>query len=223
MRSISGLWGPDPSSFIAQHMRAVKECIDCLDPAIEHWLNEDFAQLKLVAKKVMKFENDADRIKTTSETSFPSSFFLNIKRSNYFELIRSQDSIADQVEDLMFILTVRQTVLHSGLRVSFDALYGRVRDILQLTFGMSDDVQSLFESGFSEIHKASLRESIAAIEFQEWECDKRLYKFAQQLYALENEISPVTIYMLAEITKKLGSIANSAEQTAKNLSLILAN
>lgn len=222
MSLISGLFGPDPLKAIQTHMEAVKECIDQLDPAIQYWLAEDFDNLKLVAKKIMKFENEADRVQASSRASFPTSMFMPVSRKSLFKLLKKQDSIANDVEDIAFILTVRKTYLHPQLREPFMAFYGKVQEILAATLELMTEVENVFDSGFGAPQKKDFASKVEHIIFLEWECDKRQYKLAQHVYALEEEISPVTIFMLVELTKKLGEMANAAERLAESTAEVLS-
>ncbi|MBB5021390.1 TIGR00153 family protein [Desulfurispira natronophila] len=222
MSLITGLFGPDPLKAIQDHMQAVKECIDLLDPAIEHWLNEDFDSLKVTAKKIMKFENRADRIQATSRASFSSSVFMPVSRKNLFTLLKRQDSIANDVEDIAFILTVRNTYLHPQLRQPFMDFYHQLQAILNHTLEMMEGIRVLFESGFGAPQKKEFIAKVEEIIHLEWECDKRQYKLAQHIYALEEEMSPVTIFMLAELSKKMGDMANAAEKLAESLAQTLS-
>lgn len=214
MNVLSGLLGPDPGQYIGEHVEVVRQCADDLHKAIGFWLEGDYDQLKLTAKQIMKIENDADRIRERSTRAYRSFYFLGFSRENFNSLMFAQDGIANAVEDLMFILTVRRTQVPEPLQEPLKALYTQVHAILDLTLELNDNFRLCQESGYGGPIVEEMLQQIKRIGKLEWETDKRLYKFAQALYEHEDSIDPVSIMMLAEITKKLSEIANAAEQVA---------
>jgi len=222
MRGILGLFGKSPFGALQNHMGKVKECVDLIEPMVGALFAEDFDEVKRIAKEVMKLEHNADEVKNSIRDRLPKSLFLPVDRRDLLVLLSAQDDVADYVEDLGVILTLRHTRVPEALREPMGDFVGRVLMVYGKSAELVDQLDELLQASFGGPESEKVMHMIEELEKLEWEADKRQYKVAQELYAQEDKISNLDIMVLVEALQKLGQIANSAESIGKQVRLFIS-
>jgi len=222
MRGILGLFGKSPFGALQNHMEKVKECINLIEPMMEALFAEDFDEVKRIAKEVMKLEHDADEVKNSIRDHLPKSLFLPVDRRDLLVLLSAQDDLADYVEDLGVIFTLRRTKVPEALRQPMSTFVASVLRVFGKSVELIDQLDELLEASFGGPESEKVMQMIQEVERLEWEADKRQYKVAQELYAQEGKVSILDIMVLVEALQKLGQIANSAESIGKQVRLFIS-
>ena len=222
MRGILGLFGRSPFGALQSHMLKVKECVDLIEPMMGALLADNFDEVKRIAKEVMKLEHNADEVKNSIRDHLPKSLFLPVDRRDLLALLSAQDDVADYVEDLGVIFTVKRTSVPESLREPMRTLVAAVLRVCSKAVEVIDQLDELLEASFGGPESEKVMGLIVELEKLEWEADKRQYKVAQELYAQEGKVSTLDIMVLVEALKKLGEIANSAESIGKQVRLFIS-
>ncbi len=205
MRGIWGLFGKSPFGALQNHMQKVKECTDLIEPMLEALLAENF-----------------DEVKNSIRDNLPKSLFLPVDRRDLLVLLSAQDDVADYVEDLGVIFTLRKTRVSEELRQPLKVFVASVLMVYGKAAEVVDQLDELLEASFGGPESEKVMSMIQELERLEWEADKRQYKVAQQLYAQEGKLSSLDIMVLVEALQKLGQIANSAESIGKQVRLFMS-
>ena len=222
MRGILGLFGKSPFGALQNHMEKVKECVDLIEPMMEALFAEDFDEVKRIAKEVMKLEHNADEVKNSIRDHLPKSLFLPVDRRDLLVLLSAQDDVADYVEDLGVIVTLRHTRVPEALREPTGDFVGSVLRVYGKSAELVDQLDELLQASFGGPESEKVMHMIEELEKLEWEADKRQYKVAQELYTQEGKISNLDIMVLVQALQKLGQIANSAESIGKQVRLFIS-
>ena len=210
-----------PFEPLGEHMAKVKECVALVMPMFECVLNGDHESLSRLTERVFKTEHQADRIKDEIRRRIPRSFSLPIFRGDLLAYLKLQDTIADSVEDLAVMLTLKRLTLPESLADDVRAFVRQVLSVCEELYNASDRLKDLEERDFGGQRCAQLLDMLANAERGEWEADKLQYRLAQKLFALEDEMKPTDIFLWSGVFQELGVLANSADKTAERLRRML--
>lgn len=203
------------------HMQKVRECVALVEPMFESLRKRDYEGLQALTHQVFKLEHEADTIKDEIRQRIPKSFYLPIYRGDLLAYLKLQDAIADSVEDLGAILTIKRLELPAALA---DDVMGYVRAVLavcELLFGCTDHLADLVSDDFGGEKAQQIFELIAQADRAEWKADKVQYLLAQKLFSLEDEIRATDIFLWSHAFQELGTLANHADKTGDRLRRML--
>lgn len=215
--TISRLFGQSPFPMLKEHMVKVKLCLDMVRPMMEAFTEYEGTREKEFARQIMRLEHDADIIKNSIRDQLPKSIFLPVDRRDLLTLLTAQDAIADVCEDLGVLITLRVTKVPPSLREGLFAYLDKALQASYLAVQIIEELDSMLESSFGGREAEKVIGMIDQVSLFEWEADKMQYKLGQQLFELENQVSPVDIMMWFEIFKMIGNLANTSEAMAKQL------
>jgi predicted phosphate transport protein (TIGR00153 family) len=223
--SLAQQFRESPFGPLSQHMVEVKSCVSLVRPLAEALRVGDHAKLKELADQVFKVEHQADKIKTEIRRSIPKTFSLPVYRGDLLAYLKLQDDIADAVEDLAVIMTLKRTLrVPKPLEDEFLAYVDKVLEVCDYLFLCTDHLADLKEADFGSAKGEQILEHAAKAEHAEWEADKSAYALSQHLFDLEEElnIKATDILMLGKVIQQLGNLANHADKTAERLRRMLA-
>lgn len=223
MSLIKNLFKESPFEPLRHHMATVMECVTHVGPMFEAVRDERYEELQTIAEKVFKIEHKADIIKDDIRTAIPKRFFLPVYRGDLLGYLKLQDDMADSVEDVAALLTIKHLALPAELVDATFEYIAKVDDVCQQTLTIADYLPTLVESdmGGSEVEHALAL--VASVEKKEWEADRLQYKLAKMLFALDDKIKATDLFLWFRIFGELGQLANFAEKTGDRLRRMLSN
>ena len=210
-----------PFEPLREHMDKVMECVGYLRPMLEATRDGDHEKLEKLTKDVFRVEHEADIIKDEIRQTIPKTFFLPVYRGDLLGYLALQDDMADAVEDVAVLLTIKKLTLPSAL---VDETTGYVSDVLaccEKVSELSRFLGSVVDTGFGAAEVDRALEQVAAVERSEWEADRTQYKLSQSLFALEDELKPTDILLWFKVFGEMGQLANAAEKTANRIRRML--
>ncbi len=211
-----------PFGPLNEHMRQVKECVGLVRPMFELVRDKDFDGLRALTMQVFKTEHEADKIKTEIRRRIPRSFYLPIYRGDLLAYLKLQDDMADAVEDVAVLLTLKKLAMPASLEEGIMELVNRVLTTCELLFQCTDQLANLVESDFAGPRSEEILDFVARAEHAEWRADKAQFVVSQQLFALEDELRATDIMLWSNVFVVLGKLANTADNTAERLRRMLA-
>ena len=223
MSLIRDLFKESPFEPLRHHMAIVMECVAHVQPMFEAVRDERFDDLQTIAEKVFKIEHKADIIKDDIRGTIPKRFFLPVYRGDLLGYLKLQDDMADSVEDVAALLTIKKLSLPAELVEATFEYVGKVIAVCKETHAIADYLPTLVESdmGGSEVeHVLAL---VASVEKREWEADRLQYKLAKMLFALDDKMKATDLFLWFRVFGELGQLANFAEKTGDRLRRMLSN
>ena len=217
MRLISELFGKSPFGPLVRHTRKVHECVKLVKPLIEAAIAEDYEEVHRLQDQVSKLEYEADRVKHAIREQLPRRFFLPVEREDLDEFLHCQDRIADAVEDFAVVLILRDTHIHPDVSDHFLNFVGNVVQVGDTLMAAAEELDTLAETSFGGAEADSVLERISGLGEEEWKADRMQRQLSQQIYALEEELDPITIIFYEKMLRTLSDVANSAEKTGELL------
>jgi len=204
-------------------MDSVLDCVDLVRPMFEAVRDKQYDALEALAKKVFKAEHQADLIKDEIRLTLPKRFFLPVYRGDLLGYLKGQDDMADSVEDIAALLTMKQIKLPDSLVDGALAYVDKVVDVCRQTRGISDYIPTLVEGDMVGEEAAHAVKLVAEVEHAEWEADRLQHKLSKSMFAVEDEMKPTDVMLWFRIFGELGQLANFAEKTGDRLRRMLSN
>ena len=219
---IRDLFKDSPFEPLRYHMKSVMECVVFVRPMFEAVRDVQFDVLQDLAKKVFKAEHRADIIKDDIRGTIPKRFFLPVYRGDLLGYVKLQDDMADSVEDLAVLLTIKQLPLPKVLvELTFEYV-AKVEQVCQESYELSEYLPTLVEGDMIGTEAENALRMVADIEKREWEADRLQYTLSQNLFALEDDLRATDIFLWFRIFGELGQLANFAEKTADRVRRMLS-
>ena len=222
MSMIRDLFKDSPFEPLRYHMKSVMECVVFVKPMFEAVRDGQFDTLQDLAKKVFKAEHRADIIKDDIRGTIPKRFFLPVYRGDLLGYVKLQDDMADSVEDLAVLLTIKQLPLPKVLvELTFEYV-AKVEQVCQESYELSEYLPTLVEGDMIGTEAENALRMVADVEKREWESDRLQYTLSQDLFALEDDLRATDIFLWFRIFGELGQLANFAEKTADRVRRMLS-
>ncbi len=216
------LFKKSPFGPLHEHMIKVRECVGLLRPLFEAVLDEhDNKKIKALAKKISKVEHEADEIKNRIRQSLPGNIFLPVNREDLLAYLKVQDDIADSIEDVSVLLTMKVFSVPEELREAIFVFVDKVVEVFHYCEEAEEEFERTVSSGFGEAERRKVLEYVQRAEHAEWEADNAQNAAARKLFALEAELSPSDVFLLFKTFGELGHVANHAEKTGDRLRQLL--
>jgi predicted phosphate transport protein (TIGR00153 family) len=222
MRSILGLFGKSPFGPLTHHAEWVHETVVRIRPLFEAFAAEDWERTEEIYEEISELEHKADMIKNDIRDHLPKSMFMPVDRGDILIFLREQDRIADAVEDLGVLLTMRRTPTPPALRDGLFELVDAVIRTSEAWYETSRELPMLQEASFTGPEVTRVLEQINRVSELELEADDKQAAITKELFEHEEEIGPVSVMLWFNIFRVLGAVANHAENTGDFLRLMLA-
>jgi predicted phosphate transport protein (TIGR00153 family) len=203
-------------------MQHVRKCVDRVLPMFESIRDGDYDRLSALTEEVFRVEHEADKVKNEIRRTVPKAFSLPVFRGDLLAFVHVQDQIADTAEDIAVQLTLKRLTLPAELAADVLAYVQQVLTVCDRLYAAVDLLPDLQEGDFGGPKGDQLMRLVAEAEHEEWVADKRQYRLAQRLFALEDQMKPTDIYLWSGIFQNLGALANHADKTAERLRRMLA-
>jgi predicted phosphate transport protein (TIGR00153 family) len=217
MPLLDKLFGKSPFGPVIEHAKKVCECIDLVNPVIQAWLKEDWKKIEQLAKEVSDKEHEADKLKIAIRSKLPKSLFYPVPRGDLLRILQNQDNIADAVEDLCVVLSLRKTKLPSSLTQDFQAFVNQVIETVQMLLNANEELETLLEASFTGPPTEKVLKIVDEIGTLEWKCDTKAHELVKKLISMEDSLDPLTVIFIMKIVEVLGTLSNYAENCGDNL------
>ena len=223
MSLIESLFRESPFEPLRHHMKTVIECVRYVRPMFEAVRDENYDALNDIARKIFKVEHEADMIKDEIRQAIPKRFFLPIYRGDLLGYLKMQDDMADSVEDVAVLLTIKRLKLHERLGDATLEYTDKVVEVCHGTVTIADYLPTLVAGDMAGAEAEHALKLVAALDKAEWEADRLQATVSQSLFSLEDELKATDIFLWFKIFGELGQLANSAEKTGDRLRRMLAS
>lgn len=222
MSTIKELFRRSPFEPLRHHMNSVLECVHLVRPLFEAVRDANYDELDALAKRIFKLEHDADLIKDEIRQTIPKRFFLPVYRGDLLGYLKGQDDMADSVEDIAALLTMKRLSLLAPLVERTLEYVDKVVDVCHQTGRISDYLPTLVEGDMVGEEAEHALKMVADVEHSEWEADRLQHTLSQAMFALEDEMKATDIFLWFRIFGELGQLANFAEKTGDRLRRMLS-
>lgn len=221
MRSIFGIFGKSPFGPLARHAERVRDTEAMIRPLMEAFMDGDWPRTEQIYEQISKLEHKADVVRDEIRDHLPRSLLLPVDRGDLLKFLREQDAIADRMEDLAVLVTMRRTATPSAMRESVFDLVDHVIRTTDTWYSIAAELPILQEASFSGPEADKVYRLIERVGREEWEADLVQSRVSKQLFEHEEELGAVAVVMWMRILSLIGQVANHAENTADLLRLMM--
>lgn len=216
------LFKKSPFGPLHEHMTKVRECVGLLRPLFEAVLvDKDPVAIEKIVKNISKTEHQADEIKNEIRQTLPGNLFLPVNREDLLGYLKTQDDIADSIEDVSVLLTLKTFRVPEELTPVIFKFVDKVIEVFEYCEEAEAEFEILVSSAFGEAERQRLLALVQKAEHAEWEADKAQMTAAKRLFSLEDEMKATDIFLLFRVFGELGRVANHAEKTGDRLRRLL--
>jgi hypothetical protein len=215
------MFAKSPFKPLVSHIDQVNECVNKIKPLFDAYSSKDYKRVEEIAKDISKVEYKADKIKTDIRQHLPQSIFLPVDKRDFMGLLSAQDDIADAVEDLAVLMRIKNIAIPEEL---YDPLVDLVMHVVELAnnaCSMIRELDDLLEASFGGAEAEKVEKMASDLGTAEYEADKKQFLLAQKLFSLNNLVA-ADLFLLNEVIKKLGGVADQSEKIGKTLHLFLS-
>jgi predicted phosphate transport protein (TIGR00153 family) len=220
---IKDLFRESPFEPLRFHMKAVMECVALVRPMFEAVRDRRYDELQNLAKQTFKKEHQADIIKDDIRRTIPKRFFLPVYRGDLLGYVKLQDDMADAVEDIAVLLTIKNLQLPEPLVEPTFEYLAKVDEVCRQTQDIAGYLPTLVEGDMAGEEAEHALAMIAEVEKAEWEADRLQYTLSQKLFAQEETMKMTDLMLWFRIFGELGQLANFAEKTGDRLRRMLSS
>ena len=223
MRAIAGLFGRSPFKLLEKHMDIVKGGLNEIYPLFDALFEEDFDRIKEVSKKILKLEYDADKMKSNIRGEITNSLFMPVDRRDFLNLLSAQDDIADATEDLSIVLRLKDLTVPDDIKPVMMDLVRSIVTAGEMACNVVQELDNLMEVSFRGPEADAVHEMVRELGTMEWKADKLQFQITKMIFVLEEDLSKGDFFVLLEIVRKLGGIADTSERVGKILRVFITN
>ena len=221
MRTILSMFAKSPFKPLVSHIDKVNECVNLIKPLFETYQSKDYGKVEEIAKDISNLEHKADKIKSNIRQHLPQSIFLPVDKRDFMRLLSAQDDIADAVEDLAVLVRIKNIEIPRELSDPLMELVDHVVTLANDACSMIRELEDLLEASFGGAEAEKVETMASRLGTAEYEADKKQFLLAQKLFSL-NDLSAPDLFLLNELIKKLGAVADQSEKIAKTLHVFLS-
>ena len=204
-------------------MKLVSDCAALMVPLFEAVAAGALERVEETKQKIFELEKLADEVKNEIRVNLHRRLFLPVDRGDLLQLLKTQDSIADRVQDVAALVVMgklsipesQKERLMSFVQLNLEATHQCEEIISQL-----DD---LLEVGFRGKTVEHVEEMIKKLSSIETECDD-VGLALTGAFLLGGDAEPLTVSKLLwlDVIQKLGNIADKAENVGDSMRLLIA-
>ena len=221
MRTILSMFAKSPFKPLVSHIDKVNECVNQIKPLFDAFLSSDYEKVESIATEISKVEHKADKIKDDIRQHLPQSIFLPVDKRDYMHLLSAQDDIADAVEDLAVLMRIKNINIPDALSQPLIELVDYVVTLANDACGMIRELEDLLEASFGGAEAEKVEKMASDLGIAEYEADKMQFLLAKRLFSL-NDLSAADLFLLNELIKKLGGVADQSEKIGKTLRVFIS-
>ena len=219
-RSLSELFGRSPFEPLQEHGERVMDTVQYLRPLFEAMDEGDEEKFNELCEKINHAEHEADIVKNKFRSETPKWLFLPVNRRDLLELLSTQDSVADKVQDVAVLLGMRRLKIHKEMKESLFEYVDRVLDTCAKSSEIISRLDEILESSFGGPEAERVLAMIVELGEIEHESDEAGKRVAKKVFELEKKLDPVTVIMWSRVLTRVGDVANHAENIGNHLRLL---
>ncbi|MET0012390.1 MAG: TIGR00153 family protein [Sedimenticola sp.] len=219
---IASLLGSSPFKPLQAHMRIVNECVLEVPALFDALVKGDNGALSAQKDKIFAKEGEADTLKNDLRAHLPKSLFMPVDRRDLLELLELQDTIANTAQDIAGLMVERDMSVPSGMEEDVVAFVQRCVDTCNQAANVMEELDELIETGFRGPEASRVEEMVDALNKVEDETDQMGIDLSRTLFAMEDDLKPVTVMFWYQMLQWIGDLADYAEKVGDRMRLLIA-
>lgn len=217
MRSITKLFGKSPFVPIQHHMDRVGRCVSKGQALLDAYLVGDQETVERLAREIDMIEGEADDIKRDVEQQLRSGVFMAVERGRLRQVIVVQDSIADKMQNLARLTTLRACEEPPPFAATFRKFVELNLQIFFAIRGVIDELDQLLDAGASGDVQDAIAKHIKHVGKLENDADDLQHLLLKELFKVEHKMTPGSFFLWTKIFKQVGDIGDRSNRLGNRL------
>jgi predicted phosphate transport protein (TIGR00153 family) len=210
-----------PFEAVEKHAKHVHKCVNTMHQMFDLYIDGKFEEARALWTQIQDAEHEADIIKNTIRDKLQKSLFMPISRQQITRILTLQDRLADAAEDVSDMLAARDTKIPEEVKPLFREHLDIVMNAVNTLEQAVDDVDKLMDSHFRKKDVLATQNKLHRVSELEWKADKVKRELRRKIFELEGKESPVAIYHMIKIIRRVDDIANHAENVEGFLRVVI--
>lgn len=219
---IAALFGKSPIRPMQEHMGRVAECVARLEPLTEALEAGDWDRIAALRDEIFALESEADDLHNEIRSHLPKFMMLPVDRRDVLDLLGAQDDIADAVQDIAGLLSVRRMTVPEPLAEKLRAFVARNVAAVVQSQAVINELDELLATSFSGRTADKVLEMVDEVACIESETDVLGMDLAAALFEAEDSLKPLDVVFWFELVRMIGRIADKAESVGDRIRLLIA-
>ena len=211
-----------PLKYMQEHMRVVMQCVREVPALFDALIDSDRDKFLSIKDKIFEFEAAADKLKNELRAGLPKSVFMPVDRRDLLEILQLQDSIADTAQDIAGLLVERPMEVPETLNEPLVRLVRRCVDVCEQSAKIIEELDELLEMGFRGREASQVEDMVDELNAIEDETDELGIDLTRRLFAVEDDMNPISVMMWYRLIQWVGDLADYAEKVGDRLRLLTA-
>lgn len=179
---------------------------------LDAYLVGDQETVEELAGEIDLIEAEADEIKRDVEQQLRGGVFMAVERGRLRQVIIVQDSIADKMQNLARLTTLRPCEAQPPFAETFKKFVELNMETFHAIRKVIDELDELLEAGFSGGEAQTVVQLIQRVSTLEDEADDLQHKLLKELFAVEVNMSPGEFFLWTKIFKQVGDIGDRSNR-----------
>ncbi len=219
---LSKIFGSSPVKPLQAHMATADECASRLPDFFVAVFAGDWDSATRVRKEISELEHVADDLKKELRLQMPKNLLMPVARADLLSVLRVQDEIANLSKDIAGIVIGRRMQFPEALKADYMGMLKRCVDAANQAHKTVNELDELFEVGFSGKEVDLVQGFITALDKIENDTDKMEIEVRAVLFGLENALNPIEVMFLYKVIDLTGDLADTCQRVGSRLQLLLA-
>ena len=220
--SFLDLLAQSPVKPMLEHAYIAGNCAEELGVFIAALNENDWQGVIKSRERIVELEHEADDLKREIRGHLPKSLFLPVPRADLLDLIRLVDRLPNTVKDISGLMTGRKMQVPDGIRTSFTDFVTKAVNTARQASESVERLDDLFRVAFRGEVAKTLVVLVQQLDVLEHETDEAEIAVRAELFAIENDITPIEVIFLYEVVKEIGELADRAQQVGHRLLMLVA-
>ncbi|MES9856659.1 MAG: TIGR00153 family protein [Sedimenticola sp.] len=219
---IASLLGSSPFKPLQAHMRIINECIIEVPALFDALIEGNSTVLSQKKDIIFAKEREADSLKYELKAHLPKSLFMPVDRRDLLDLLDVQDSIANTAQDIAGLMITRDMSVPDGMAEPLVVFVQRCVETCGCAATIIEELDELIETGFRGREASRVSKMIEKLSKLEDETDEMGIALTRTLFAMEDDLKPVSVMFWYQLLQWIGGLADNAEKVGNRMSLLIA-
>ncbi len=211
-----------PINKLQEHMRVVCKCTSEIVPLFKASFAGDRDAVQAHRDAINRCESEADFIKNELRMHLPKSLFLSVGRNDVLQVVQTQDSIADVIQDIAGLMVAREMSLPEFMQAPVLELIAHCVKACDQSALIIEELDELQAVGFQGHEASVVEDMVSELSRIESETDAMGSSLAHTLFAHEEQLGPVSVLLWHQLLRSIGNIADYAENVGDRVLLLVA-
>lgn len=221
MAILTNLFGESPFGLLEAHGEKVHECVRLIRDLFDHLEAKDNGKLLATADRIIELETEADKLRNQMHEMLASKILMPLPKSEFFNILEQQDSMADRAEDVAAHLTLRDMTLPPELMKAVSEYVDVIMGNCRLAAGVISKLDLLVETSFGGRDALTVSKLITELAEREDAVKPMQIDLSRKLLAASDHIESVESILWLRVIHYLAELSKFADRTGNGIRMTL--